>query len=116
MTERKRSILEFAYAHEADDEWSTLAVTSREMLAVERAVKGFTANSFFKDVTVGGLYRIAHVVLRLRGAVDVTTTFDQFVETHDVRFASTEPAQPNEGDDDDDDEVGSEANPTATTA
>lgn len=115
MSERKRSILEFAYAYESDDEWSTLAVTSREMLAVERAVKGFTANSFFKDVTVGGLYRIAHVVLRLRGAIDVTTTFDQFVDTHDVRFASTDSGEPDKGDDDDD-EVGSEANPTATTA
>lgn len=114
---RNRALIEFAYAAETDDEWSTLRVTSREMLAVERTVKGFTANSFFADVSVAGLYRIAWVVLRLRETIDKTVTFDEFTNTHDVKFG----AAPVEGtgdspNDDESDEVGSEADPTRPTA
>jgi hypothetical protein len=115
VTERKRAILEFAYAHEDADEWTTLSVTSREMLAVERAVKGFTANTFFANVSVGGLYRIAHVVLKVRGDLDRAVTFDEFVETHDVKFGADQAATASdEGDQDDD--TGSEADPTPPAA
>lgn len=112
---RRRALIEFAYAAAEDEQWSTLAVTSQEMLAVERQVKGFTANTFFTNVSVSGLYRIAHVVLRVRGLVERTMTFDDFVEGYDVKLG------PDNGDpqierDEDEDEPGSEADPTQPTA
>jgi hypothetical protein len=116
---RKRSLIDFAYAREVDDEWTTLSITSREMLAVERAVKGFTAQQFFASVTVTGLYRVAYVVLRLRGVVDASTTFDQFTDSHDVKFGPA-PSNTAEGsdtsEDDEEDEVGAAADPTLQTA
>lgn len=108
---RNRALIEFAYAAEDDEEWTTLAVSSREMLAVERTVKGFTANSFFADVSVGGLYRVAHVVLRLRGTIDKGVTFDQFVELYDVKFGPS-PVDEQRERDEDEAEPGSEADPT----
>lgn len=115
---RKRSLIEFSYAHNEDEEWTTLAVTSREMLAVERSVKGFTAQSFFGSVTISGLYRVAHVALRLRGDVEATMTFDQFVEAYDVKFGPAATDQP-DGDtdsEDEDDEPGTPADPTQPAA
>lgn len=112
---RKRALIEFSYAPVEADEWSNLDVTSREMLAVERSVKGFTAQSFFGSVSMTGLYRVAHVVLRLRGEVDKGVTFDEFVEAYDVKFGPATP--PAEGESDDEgDETGSEANPTPPAA
>jgi hypothetical protein len=112
---RKRSLIEFSYAAEEDDEWTTLAVTSREMLAVERTVKGFTAQTFFASVTVQGLYRVAHVVLRLRGTIAKEVTFEEFVAAYDVKFGSAEPA-PGEDDDEERDETGIGADPTEPAA
>lgn len=111
---RTRAILEFSYAHDDDDEWTTLSVVSREMLAVERQVKGFTANTFFANVSVGGLYRVAYVVLKVRGDLDKALTFDQFVESHDVKFGAA-PGEATEADDEAD-EVGSEVDPTRPAA
>jgi len=115
VVSRSRALIEFAYAHADADEWSNLAVSSREVLAVERQVKGFTANTFFANVSVGGLYRIAHVVLRLRGEVDKAVTFDEFVESHDVKFGPA-PSEGGEPSDESDDETGSEADPTQPAA
>lgn len=114
MTGRVRSLIDFAYAHETDDEWTTISVTSREMLAVERAVKGFTANTFFANVSVGGLYRVAHVVLKHRGEIDKTLPFEEFVDTYDVKFGAA-PSDAESGEDDQD-ETGSEADPTRPAA
>jgi hypothetical protein len=117
---RNRALIEFSYAASEDEEWTTLAVTSREMLAVERAIKGFTANSFFADVSVRGLYQVALVVLRVRGVIERAVTFDQFVEGYDVKFGpapseATE-GEPGESDEDESDETGSGADPTRPIA
>lgn len=109
-----RALIRFSYAHESDDEWTGIEVGSREMLAVERQVKGFTANSFFADITVTGLYHIAHVVLRARGTIERSVTFDDFVTSYDVRFKHPDDDAVPAGDDDD--ETGSEADPTQPTA
>jgi hypothetical protein len=116
---RKRELIAFGYAHEDDETWSRMAVTSREMLGVERQTKGFSANTFFTNVTVEGLYRVAYVVLKIRGGLPKTVPYDEFVNTHDVRFR--DPAEPDsapgDGDQgDDDDETGSEVDPTTQTA
>lgn len=110
---RSRALIEFAYAHQDAEEWSNLAVTSREMLAVERQVKGFTANSFFANVTVGGVYQMAYVILKLRGEVERTVTFDEFVESHDVKLGPERASEDGAGDED---ETGSEADPTQPAA
>ena len=49
-----------------DDEFERLAVTSRELMQVERSFKGFSAQSFFQTVTIENLYRVAFIVLRMR--------------------------------------------------
>lgn len=110
---RRRSLIVFGYAHEDDEQWSALEVTSREMLAVERQVKGFSANAFFTNVSVEGLYRIAYVVLRVRGDLPAKTLYEDFVSTYDVKFG--DPTQPADSDDQDSDD-GSEVDPTIPTA
>lgn len=77
------TILKFGVA-EGDGEWMLLAVTSRELLQVERTVKGFATAAFMQDVKLEGLYRIAHVVLRMRGAVPTGKTFDEFIDEWSV--------------------------------
>lgn len=115
--ERKsRALITFGYAHVDDDDWSALAVSSREMMAVERQTKGFTANSFFTDVSISGLYRIAYVVLKVRGEVDKAVSFDLFVDTYDVKLRDPSAPEDEASDDDEDDETGSEADPTHAAA
>lgn len=115
-SKRVRALIRFSYALADADEWTGIEVTSREIMAVERRIKGFTANGFFSDITVTGLYQIAYTALGMRGglAPDVRT-FDAFVEAYDVRFKHPdEVAAPAAGDEDD--ETGSEADPTQPTA
>lgn len=120
---RQRSMITFGYAPaDSDDEWIPLAVNSRDMLLVEQTVKGFSAQSFFSDMSVRNLYRIAFVLLKRDGVIERTTTFDQFVAAYDVVLRNPtlpEPKQPgtDDGADDEfaDDEIGSEADPTEPT-
>lgn len=116
---RKRSMITFGYAPaDSDDDWIPLAVGSRDMLLVEQSLKGFSANSFFSDMSVRNLYRVAYVLLKRDGVIERTMTFDQFVEAYDV--VMRDPTQPLPGQapavDDDEDETGSEADPTIPTA
>jgi hypothetical protein len=108
----RRALITFGYAGPEDDEWLPMAVTSREMLQVERQVKGFTANGFFKDVSITGLYRILFVVLRMRGGRELPPDFEAFVDTFDVKFG--DPTRTDDGDDEDESE--SEVDPTQPAA
>jgi len=69
-----------------DDEFETLAVTSRELMQVERTYKGFSAQSFFQTVTMENLYRVAYVVLKMRGdeRVDSKMRYEDFVDAWSV--------------------------------
>lgn len=107
-----RSLITFGYAHQDDEQFSALAVSSREMLTVERSVKGFSANTFFTNVTIEALYRVAFVVLKARGDIDRAMPYDQFVDTYDVS-----PQDPTKrGDDKTDEDDGPEVDPTTRTA
>lgn len=110
-----RALITFGVAHIDAPDWSSLAVTSREMMAVERQTKGFTANGFFTNVSISGLYRIAYVVLKVRGQLDKAITFDEFVEQYDVKLRDPSADDvPAPGDDEDDEQIG--ADPTDTAA
>jgi len=115
---RNRALSTFGYAlADSDDDWSPLAVTSRDMLFVEQHVKGFTAQGFFTNVTLANLYRVAYVLFKRDGVVERTTTFDEFVALYDI--VPRDPTQPTPGEDD---ESGSETvnenevDPTIPTA
>lgn len=81
-----RAILTFGIA-EGDEDFRPLSVTSREMLQVERTVKGFATVEFLQQVTIEGLYRTAWVVLRMRGDVDMAVKFDEFIDAWSVSLA-----------------------------
>ncbi len=76
---------------EGDGEFERLAVTSRELMQVERSYKGFSAQSFFQTVTMENLYRVAFVVLKMRGRLDAKAKFDEFIEAWSV--SPTDPAE-----------------------
>jgi hypothetical protein len=107
----RRALITFGYAHEDDVDWSAMAVSSREMLAVERQTKGFSANSFFTNVSTEGLYRVAFVVLKVRGDLPKTVSYDEFIATHDVSFSDPTKTEASASDDDP-----SEVDPTNPTA
>lgn len=74
---------------EGDGEWESLPVTSRDMLEAERSWKGFSAQTFFANVTVENLYRLAFTTLRRRGRIEAGkggTRFDEFVDEWSVQF------------------------------
>lgn len=113
---RSRALIRFGYAHEDDATWSLMAPTSREILAVERQTKGFSANTFFTNITVEGLYRVAYVVLKVRGSLPKGLSYDEFVNTHDVQFRDPEPPADAPDAPGGDDETGDEVDPTTQTA
>jgi hypothetical protein len=98
-----------------------LSVTSREMLQCERRYKGFSSQEFFTNITIEHLYRVAYVVLGLRGQLDKSVKLDEFIDGWAVQFRDpvdqARERRAAAGDDEfDDDEVGSEVDPTQMTA
>lgn len=81
-----RAIVTFGVA-EGDEDFRALSVTSRELLQVERTVKGFATQEFLQRVTIEGLYRVAWVVLRHRGEVEAAVKFDQFIDDWSVTLS-----------------------------
>src|SRR5262245_16781669 len=81
-----RAILTFGVA-EGDEDLRPLSVTSREMLQVERTVKGFATVEFLQTVTIEGLYRTAWVVLRMRGEIEMSVKYDEFIDGWSVSLA-----------------------------
>lgn len=79
---------------EGDGEFERLAVTSREMLQVERSYRGFSAQAYFKDVTIENLYKVAYVVLRMRGRIETVKnggpTYEEFVDGWSVMLNDPE--------------------------
>ena len=110
------SLIVFGIA-EGDGEMRPLSVTSREMLQCERRYKGFSAQDFFQRVTVENLYRVAFAVLGLRGQLDKAVKFDEFIDGWSVEFGDpSEKAPSSDTESDGDDDIGSEVDPTQTTA
>lgn len=78
-----RTMLTFGIAR-GDDELESLAVTSRDMLQVERTVKGFATAEVLQRVTIEALYRIAYATLRRQGRVEADVKYEEFVNEWSV--------------------------------
>jgi hypothetical protein len=82
-----RAILTFGIA-EGDGEYETLAVTSREMMQVELRTKQWNTTEFFQNISITGLYRVAYIVLGVRGRIEVkgenAVSFDDFADSWSV--------------------------------
>lgn len=117
-----RALITFGIA-QGDADLEPLSVSSREMLQCERQWKGFTAQDFFASVSITNLYKVAFVVLRMRGdeRVPKGTAFEAFVDEWTVSLGDPTPPAPADGFIDldldlDTDEPGSEADPTGPAA
>lgn len=119
-----RALITFGIA-QGDADLEALSVTSREMLQCERQWKGFTAQDFFASVSITNLYKVAFVVLRMRGdeRVPKGTAFEAFVDEWTVSLGDPTPAEPADGfidldldPADEDNGTGSEVDPTDPAA
>ena len=94
-----------------DDEYTRVDVTAREMLKVERQVKGFTVAAFFRSINLIQVYRVLFIVLTNRGELPEGMTLAQFEDTYDVSLR--DPDEETSEDSENDDASG--VDPTQTT-
>jgi hypothetical protein len=85
----KHSLIAFGVA-QGEGEMERLAVTSREMLQVERTQRGFATQQFLSNITMDGLYKVAYVALRSRGRIDQSVKFDDFVDGWSITMSDPE--------------------------
>ena len=91
---------------DSEEDFGDLEITSRDVLQLERRVKGLTVKSFLQDLSVGNVYHAAFIAARRLGIIDLELTLREFEDQFDITMRA------DDDDDEDDNGMEGEADPT----
>lgn len=87
---------------DSEEELALLDITSRDVLQLERRVKGLTVKSFLQDLAMSNVYHAAFIASRRLDLIDPELTLREFEEEFDITMR----------DESDDDDMEGEPDPT----
>lgn len=102
----RKGLLDLRIARADSDELESLSITSRDVVQLERRVKGVTMSSFLKDLSLVNCYHAAFLAMRREARISDTMTLAEFEAAFDLDLR--DPDEGNESSDDDE-----TANPTS---